>query len=256
MKDFTTYQKILKEITQLKDDDSFIFTKDMFDNSLKSITLHDLILRKSTRHISYDTNEKTPFEIEIKTDAVEWFSYKSVYLNFGVLLFDLLFSDAAYAEIKLNHKQSQIKTLFLYLDRQDDLIQNNVFLEIEQKQTYKSYEYISDVVQKFPFSSFDKVGVSEESVPSFYLGWSQFNSENNTKNANQLIIRLTIESLCKLAALFLNIGRNENTQDEICLEHPTTGFGGVGYNSIESKFWLPDSLGFYSENLDDLSFHD
>ena len=61
MKAFTTYQKITKKLAQLDGESSFIFTKDMFDNSLKKITLHDLILRKSERHISYGTNEKTPF---------------------------------------------------------------------------------------------------------------------------------------------------------------------------------------------------
>ncbi len=121
------------------------------------------------------------------------------------------------------------------------------------ERTYKTFHYFPEAISKFPFKK--ENGIPIENTPSFYFGW--YNQSTNIKkasNADQLIIKLNTEALCNLTELFFNIGNKQNKQNEICLEHPLNGFGGVGYNSIEARFWLPDSFGFYSSSLDDLSF--
>ena len=251
MKNFNSYKTISEKLSKLNIDSSYIFTKELFDGELKNIQVANLILRKSKRSIHLGTDKDFPFEINIVHGAIEWLTYKDVYLNFGILLFDLLFSKNAYATINITQANSQIKTIYFYLDRKKNDI---VFLETAQNEAYKSYEFIPSKISKFPFSSFGSDAIKTDDAPAFYYGWSDSKNTDKTQKADQLIITLNVVNLCKLAELFLNIGNKENNLDEICLENSIDGFGGVWHNSLESRFWLPNSLYFYSDDIDDMRF--
>ncbi len=246
-----TKQQLIEKITNLKiEKEDYIFDKEMFKTTTSKINCNDLIIRKSKRHNSYGLETNIPFEIDLITNAVEYYAYKTTYVNLGLSLLNVLFGNKNYIEIAITHPNSEIKQLFFYLEK-EQLTQ--AILEIDAERTYKTFHYFPEAISKFPFKK--ENGIPIENTPSFYFGWC--NQSTNTKevsNADQLIIKLNTEALCNLTELFFNIGNKENNQDEICLEHPINGFGGVGYYSLETRFWLPNSLGFYNESLDNLTF--
>lgn len=255
MNNFTIYKSITRRLSLLKieNDEEFVFTKKLFKKDLSPITLDNLIVRKLTRSFQDAIEEKMPFEIIQFHSFIDWYTYKSEYLNFGVLLFHLLLSTKSYIEIQLAHSNTEIKTIYIYLNRR---IINNSSLEVNTTETYKSYHYYPWSVDKFALSPAHR-DIHVKDSPSFYYGWSNSTDsqgENRDQKADQLIIWLEIEGLCALAELFIDIGRDENDQDEICLENPTNGFGGVGKDSLDVRFWLPNSFGFYGNHLDELHF--
>ncbi len=201
----------------------------------KPIILEDIIFRKTT-HLYCDATVDTPFEICNNIVMIDWYAYKKAYTIMGLLLFKLLFSKHSYIELKINHPKSEIKQLFFYLNKEKFL-----GLEVDQKETYKSYKYYASKVDKYPFSDL------EDEVLEFTLGCSkhlleQFGFE---KQADQIIVSLDISGLITLAELFLNIGNINNQQTEICI-------AGVKHNEV--RFWLPNSFAFYTEDIDDLEF--
>lgn len=241
---------IIQTLTNLNTESSFFFTKEVFKNVQLKPVLDDLIIRKSERIIDFGMLEKFPFEIEITNHATEWYANKPIYTELGVLLFSLLFSEKPYIEIQVAHNNSEIKTLCFYLDKHRIY---TGFLKVKQHEIYESYEFIPDEVKKFSFSIFDTFPI--ENTPSFFFGWSDRNKKfKSVKTADQLIVTMNVDALCNLAELFIDIGRKENIQNEVCLEHPVNGFGGVGKNSLEASFWLPNSLRFYGDNLNKLTF--
>ncbi len=244
-------QQLIEIITNLKiEKEDYIFNKEIFKTATPKMDCNDLIIRKSKRHNSSGLETNIPFEIELITNAVEFFAYKTTYVNLGLSLLNVLFGNKNYIEIVITHPNTEIKQLFFYLEKEQI---TQAILEIDVEKTYKTFHYFSEAISKFPFKK--ENGIPIENTPSFYFGWR--NQSTNTKkvsNADQLIIKLNTEALCNLTELFFNIGNKENNQDEICLEHPINGFGGVGYNSLEANFWLPNSLVFHNNSLDDLIF--
>lgn len=254
---------IIKELLILKanGEDSFVFKKGkVLIDICKPIKLDSIILRKSRRSISYvGIDDNLPFDINRIAESFDCYTYCQEYIKLGVLAFELLFHNQSYLEFDISHPLSEIKKIFIY---QEQYKSSHPFLKIKQKQEYESYEYFPQKVSKFPFSgggfSSERDEPLKDSLPQFDFGWSNENNsyvDNRVKKADQLIISLNENGICELASLFIDIGRDENKQDEICLEHPTLGFGGVKFNSIEAKFWLPNNIKFYCDNLDDLNFN-
>jgi len=185
--------------------------------------------------------------------AVDFYGYKSSYEILGLYLFQLLFSKEHYIHLKLTRRQSQIQDLFLHIDRTvvKDIFQKTAPLESVQ------YDYFREIVEKFPLSGngFSERRLDVEDCPIFLFGWNDNQksyAEDRIQYADQLILKINLDGLCALATLFLDMGALENEQDEVCLEHPSLGFGGTGSNSLEARFWLPNSFGFYCDSLDDL----
>ncbi len=243
-------QQLIEKIINLKiEKEDYTVNKEIFKTTTPKINCNDLIIRKSKRHNSYGLEKNIPFEIDLITNAVEFFADKVTYVNLGLSLLDVLLGNKSYIEIKITHSNSEIKQLFFYLEKEQI---TQVILEIDVERTYKTFHYFPEAISKFPFKK--ENGIPIENTPSFYFGWcNQSTNIKKVSNADQLIIKLNTEALCNLTELFFNIGNKQNKQNEICLEHPLNGFGGVGYNSIEARFWLPDSFGFYRSSLDDLS---
>lgn len=237
-------QQLIEKITNLKiEEDDYIFNKEIFETTAQKIKYKDLIIRKSTRHNSYALETNIPFKIELITNTVEFFAYKKTYVNLGLSLLNMLFGNKSYIEIVITHPNTEIKQLFFFLEKEQ---MTNAILEIETERTYKTFHYFPETISKFPLKKENSVPI--ENTPSFYFGWSnQSTNTKNVSNADQLIITLNTETLCNLTELFFNIGNRENKQNEICLEY-------LGCNSLEARFWLPNSLAFYSNSLDDLSF--
>ncbi len=206
--------------------------------------------------MGYAGGENLPFESFDRINAVEFYAYKSTYTTLGILFFDLLFQNKTnFIEIQLHQANSEIKQFYIYLDRENRHPTHE--LQILQKETYSHFRYFSQEVDKFPLASFTKRGLIADALPHFGLGCSNHHDsfkKDWLEKANQVVLTLTVTSLIQMAELFLDIGRNKNNQTEICLENPLFGSGGVNERSIETRFWLPNSFGFYAKKIEDIKF--
>jgi hypothetical protein len=252
--------KLIKKLQAISLDEEFLLTRGISKTNIKKpIELQNILFRKRDRFIGYTTTPSNlPFELNHKIDGIDGYAFKEVFVKIGVLLLELLFSKQVYLEFKINHPQSEIKQLFFYLNKEFKNKYSS-FLKIEQPETYDSFEYFAQRVDKFPFSKLpnNTREVLKEALPNFYLGSSEdpyLHSEEYIKKADQLITVLSVDGLVQLAELFLDIGNSNNTQTEICLENPLYGFGGTDQRSIEIRFWLPDSFGFYTNDINTLKF--
>ena len=242
---------------QANGEESYIFKKEDIDQDFgKSSIQESIIVRKSEHHYDgfFEANE--PFEICNAIEKLDVLAYKSTYQNMGVLLLQFLFSERNYFTIKLTHPNSEIKTLYIYVNRQSP---KDFFLEIEQPVIYKSFEYWPSDVTKFAFSQppFSDRIIPKKSLPLFSYAWSNerdYNTPLRNAKADQLILKLDVTGLCALASLWIDMGRDKNKIDEVCLEHPHLGFGGIAPTSLEVCFWLPGSIAFYNDDLDELYF--
>lgn len=243
------------EIQNQKMGDELAILKSDFEVLQQEVVFNDLIICKRNRHIGYaGEDENLPFEIMHQINGVDFYGYKSSYEALGLYLFQLLFSQESYIHLKITRQQSKIQDLFLHIERN---IEQDSFLKSETT-IHRQYNYYRASVEKFPFSRavFSNRILKEDDVPVFLLSCSDYHNnylQDRIKYTDQLILNVTTNGLCALATLFLDIAATENNQEEICLEHPSLGFGGTGNNSIEARFWLPNSFGFYCDSLDDLN---
>lgn len=210
--------------------------------------IHDsFVIRKTGRFIGgYEIDNDLPFEINHYVDCAECYAEMTGYIQLGLAALDALFQQRSFTEIQLSHPESQIKQIFIYPKRP-------LFWGMKTTQAiFQSFEYSPDSLCKFPFEH------NEEAVlPEFYFSCANVEarySSHFTQQADQLIISGEINSLIRLIELWFDMGRVANQQTEVCLENPLYGYGGVKKTSMEARFWLPNSLGFYSKSLDTLYF--
>ncbi len=249
--------KLIQQLQSIGLDQEFLLKKGLTKIDIsKPIAIKDFLLRKTERSVGYAGGDNLPFESFDHVDGIDLYAYKTTYTTLGILLFELLFSTEKYIEIQVSQAQSQIQQFFVYLDRENRHHLHHS-LQIEQKETYASFEYFSQQVEKFPFASFAKREVITDALPHFALACSGYHSSfkrDYIEKADQLILTLTVSGLVQLAELLLDIGRNDNEISEICFENPLYGFGGVNEKSIDVRFWLPNSFGFYTEKIEALKF--
>ena len=243
--------ELLNKLQELELGNSYLFTKGTSAiNISKTIGLNDIIFRKMGRFIGYAPPEDLPFERCNRVESFDFYAHKKSYTYLGVIMLELLFSDLSYLEIKVLNTQSEIRQFFVYIDR---AYSYTPFLAVDQKETYKSFEYFSANIDRYPFRHHS----GSENLPTFHFSCSNYHdiyTKDRIEKADQLILSVPVSGLVLVAELFLNIGRIENKQNEICLENPLYGFGGVSQTSIEARFWLPNSLGFYTDKIENLTF--
>lgn len=251
--------QLAHKIQALKIDQDLCLTKGCSGFDLKHpIAINDIIFRKHQRFIGYAGMPDVPFEINHKVEACDCYTYKEGYTALGLLCFELLFSNRDYIELHMTNEKSDIQQFFIFVDRENHH-QFSSFLKYSQKESFQSFEYYPQEVEKFPLSQFpqNKRTIEEKDLSTFSFGWSNHQesyTETAIKKADQLILSCSITGLIILGGLFLDMGLETNEQNEICLENPLYGFGGVSAKSIETRFWLPNSFGFYTDKLEDLKF--
>ncbi len=248
-----TTSLLINKLQALKTHNSYVFTKNASGIDIsKTLVLKDILFRKRARFIGYASHENLPFEICDRIEAFDCYAYQKSYTKLGVIFLELLFSNKSYVEINILNKQSEIRQFFIYVNRENNS-ELLPFLKVDQKETYKSFTYFSTNIDKYPFAHhFDN-----DNLPTFSFSCSNYqdiHTENRIKKADQLILSTSISGLILTAELFLNIGRTDNKQPEICLENPLYGVGGVSQKSVEARFWLPNSFGFYTDKIDELIF--
>lgn len=242
------------QLQNLKQGEELRMLKSDFEGLEQGVNFPDLVIAKRHRYMGYaGGGEKLPFEIMHEIGAVDFYGYKATYEALGLYLFQLLFSQESYIHLKLTQPQTEIQDLFLHIDR---TVVNDFFLKTAPLESLQ-YDYFREIVEKFPLSGngFSDRRLAVEDCPIFFFGWSDVQksyAQERIKYADRLILNVTTDGLCALATLFLDMAAPENKQDEICLEHPSLGFGGTGSNSLEARFWLPNSFGFHGDSLDNL----
>lgn len=245
--------ELIIKLQELEVDNDFLFTKGVSGIDISGkIELTDILFRKGGRFIGYAPPENLPFEICDRVESYDCYAYKKSYTTLGIILFELLFSSQPYIEINILNNQSEIKQLFVYVNRENKSALLP-FLKVKQKEIFESFEFFPAKIDKYPFTDI----IDNENLPTFHFSCSNYqdiHTKNRIEKADQLILSTSISGLVFIAELFLNIGRIGNKQDEICLENPLYGVGGVSQTSIEARLWLPNSFGFYTEKIEDLKF--
>lgn len=246
---------LIEKLHWLTIGDDFLFTKDGIPIDLsRPYALDRLIVRKGIRFVG-DAASASAFEIVHRANASEWYAHKEGYTELGLLLLASLLQGRETVEITLGHPTSQIKQLFVYMRPREI----SMFLKVERPEMYASFEYYVQEVHKFPFSwpQQNPRDFDPEALPELVLSCSDYHAnhaDDAFEKADQLVVILEVPGLLSLAELWLDMGTEANERDEVCLENPLYGFGGVSQRSVEARFWLPGSLGFYTDELDDLRF--
>jgi len=95
---------------------------------------------------------------------------------------------------------------------------------------------------------------SEEDRPFFAYGWSNHadRMQWDVSKADQIIFEGTPDAIGAMASLMLDFAHPGQGQDEINMEPPVIGFAATQPRSLEARFWLPGSLGFPEDSLDDV----
>jgi hypothetical protein len=174
-----------------------------------------------------------------KVDNLHFFAHKETYRYLGLLILSVVFHQRiAEVEIRLNHQQSEIKSLIV----------ENAPLDINQLPSgYHSqpfaFQYYPNLPARHPF---DRC-ILPADLPCFELSNStnlNFTDED-WKQRDTIRVFGSDAGMVLFAELLLNLSLQHNEQDEFELEGES-GFRGVGISSAEVRLFLPNSL-FWTE---------
>ncbi len=254
------YPDLALQLATLALDDSRVLMPPDFAADLLPMTdFGDLVIDKfGGRTICWAEGEDRPFEVEHFVPSHDWFAHADGYTQIGLWLFHLLFSGRSWAGLQLTHPRSTVAALYVQVREAKP---NDPFLKLAEPVRYGGYDYIPAEVSRHAFADAPmsrETRVNAADRPDFHFGWSDpvQRHKRNRRDVDQVIVSVTPSGLCALAGLLLDFGRADNTLVEVNLEEPVFGFAGVVPGSHEARFWLPGSLGFWCDSLDDLAFHE
>ena len=210
------------------------------------------VIRRPTRRISGSADlPKAPFEIQDVSFGHDWYAEAEGYRRISLWLFHVLFSGYDFAGLRLSHDQSQIRELWVLVERPVSL------LKYDAPARVIGYDYYGRPPIRHAFFGDDRIA-QDADRPLFRFGWS--NDAGRFKadpcDADQIILAISTEGLAAFAALLLDFASPWSDLDEINLEPPFTGFGGTRPLSLEARFWRPGSFGFWAQSLEELNFDD
>ena len=252
------YPALTAQLACLALDDCRVLLPSDFCADLAPMTdFGDLVLNKyGGRTICWAEGEERPFEVEHFVPSHDWFAQAEGYTQIGLWLFHLLFSGRSWAGLRLTHARSNVAALYVQVREAKP---NDTFLELAAPARYARYSYFPAEVSRHAFADAPmsrEMRVVAEDRPDFHFSWSDDaqRQKRNLRAVDQVIVTVTPSGLCALAGLLLDFGRADNAVTEVNLEVPVFGFAGVATGSLEARFWLPGSLGFWGNSLDDLDF--
>ena len=208
-------------------DDRFMFTKTNLPKlEGNNIDTNEIIVTKMWHH--YNDSHRVEM-LDVSCTKKQYQILRLLFLDYLFNRIDILINltnDASIIKkIRIGNKTNNDKKEF-------GLIQKNI-----------AYNYwTSEISHRYPFQDL-------KTFPNFNLTNDEDKSmitEADWANRDCLQISGDDDTLAKVAELFLNIGHNDNTLDEIVLE-TAVGYGGVSHGSVEVRFWLLGSIG-YNEN--------
>ena len=238
---------------QLGDGGRVLQASDFPEQLAERAAFNDLVInRPMKRWIGGNDTYQEPFEILDLSLGHDWYAEAEGYRKIGLWMFHLLFSSRRYAGLELVHPQTKISTLWVAVE---PMLYEYSLLRFDTSQPRAtSYEYYPSQPVRHPFADTNRI-YNEADRPMFRFGWSDqtLRYQGNPHNADQIILSMTPVGLAELAGLLLDFSHPGSPLDEINLEPPFVGFAGTRPLSLEARFWLPGSLGFYCDRLDQLT---
>ncbi len=259
MTNLSAYAPLSERVAALGEEDDLALTPGLFPGELaEAEALGNLVIRGPGRRFLSDSSlPDLPFEVTDMSLGHDWYAEAETYRRIGLWLFHLLFSGRDFAGLTLGHPDSRFAELWVLLTRPD--LPRSGLLHASGPLRYERYDYVPTPVVRHPFCA-PPMGEPErldpEDRPMFRLGWSVPGERytGRTESADQVILSVTPEGLCALAGLFLDFAAPRNDVVEINMEPPFVGFAATQPLSLEARFWLPGSFGFYADTLDQMSF--
>jgi hypothetical protein len=256
MTDLDAYAPLSERVAALGEDDDLLIEASAFGDLAEITSFRDIILDNTfCRSIGWTgPGEDRPYEISDRTNGFAAYVEAEALRRIGLWMLHLLFSGRAWAGLALTHPTSRIKHLYVEIDRPEP----STFLKTEGDIRYTAYEHWPLEASRHPFAETAMAGgprVQPEDRPLFALGWStrQTDMRPDPTKADQLILAMTPAGLCAMASLFFDMGHKTLGHNEVDMEPPVVGFAATQPRSIEARFWLPGSLGFYADTLDEIT---
>lgn len=243
------------QLAKLEEDRELCIAASDLPTPLAEITaFRDIIIDTDFRRFigSAGQGEDRPYEMMDRTTGFMAYIEAEPLRRLGLWLLHLLFSDREWAGLELTHPTSRARWLYVQVERPHP---PQGFLRGEGGIRYTSYEHWSRPVHRHPFTDLPMSGVDRVAPhdrPHFSLGWSKpdMNWTLPVRDADQIIWDLTPDGLCALASLFFDMSHPTLGLNEVSMEPPFVGFAATQPRSIEARFWMPGSIGFYADTLD------
>ncbi|MEJ6392865.1 hypothetical protein V8J82_06350 [Gymnodinialimonas sp. 2305UL16-5] len=258
MTDLSAYGALADRVARLGEEDDLTITASDFPDGLPEVQRFGrLILDTDYRRFigSAGPGADRPFEILDRSQGFNAYIEAGPLRHLGLWLLHILFSGREWAGLDLTHPTSRVRWLYVQISSPEPY---RSFLKTEGSQRYVSYAHWPRAVSRHAFADLAMAGtdrVAPEDRPLFALGWSKPDESWTLpiRDADQIIWDLTPEGLCALASLFFDMGHASFGLNEVNMEPPYLGFAATQPRSIEARFWLPGSMGFYCDRLDDLT---
>lgn len=207
------------------------------------------------RQIGWAGGPDRPFEVFDQTHGFEGFAEPEGFRRVGLWLLHLLLSERDWVGLRLTHPTSRARAFYAEILRP---MPNTHRLKMTGPQLYASYDYEPQQVWRHPFASSDMSPVHRleaQDRPFFGFGWSapEDGYGRNIRSADQIILRATPEGIAAMACVLIDMAHPTLGREEINMEPPDVGFAGTQPRSLEARFWLPGTLAFPCDRLEDLT---
>ncbi len=257
MTDLETYAPLSERVAALGEDDDLLIEASAFGEFSEITPFRDIIIDNTYRRsIGWaGPGEDRPYEISDRTVGVITYAEPEGLRRIGLWMLHLLFSGREWGGLELTHPTSRVRQLYVEIEQPVAVPYN---LKTEGKPRFTAYEHWPQEVRRHAFAEPAMAGVERvepQDRPLFAFGWSarQAAMEPKVSEADQLIIALTPAGLCAMASLFFDIGHKTMGHNEVDMEPPIVGCAATQPRSIEARFWMPGSLGFYADTLDEIT---
>lgn len=259
MSDLPAYAALSARVAQMGADDEMIIPPGDFPATLADHSPFDglAIDTSFTHEIDWAGEGDAPFEIIDRSRGFHALALPEGYRRFGLWLLHLLFSGREWAGLALTHPESRARWFYARVRRPE----NPVFgLRNTGPERYADYVHYPQEVWRHPFAGPDMTRVerlrSPGDRPRFAFGWSRDARADqwDVAKADQIILEATPAGIGAMAGLMLDFPHPTLGRDQIDMEPPEIGFAATQPRSIEARFWLPGSLVFPGDRLEDLCF--
>ena len=238
-----------------KDDDLSLIAAD-FPEILADHTPFDgLVIDTSfMRIVGWAGESDLPFEITDYSLGFEGFAQPEGFRRIGLWLMHVLLSGREWAGLELTHPTSRAQHFYARIERPQPRDGN---LKQAAPLSFSEYEYWPREVWRHPFADPSMTPVhrvDEPDRPFFAFGWShdEYPQQFDPAKADQIIFEATPEGIAAMACLLMDMAHPTLGREEVNIEPPIIGFAGTRHRSLEARFWLPDTLAFNCDTLDQL----
>jgi len=250
------YATLSARVVELSMDDDLTFTAAHFPEMLADHTpFGGLVIDTSfVRTVGWAGDGGLPFGITDHTFGFEGFAQAEGFRRIGLWLMHLLLSGREWAGLHLTHPTSRAQYFYARIERPSP---RDHKLRQAAPTLFSEYEYWPQEVWRHPFADVSMVPVhrvDEPDRPLFAFGWSRdgLHHQLDPSEADQIILEATPEGIAAMACLLMDMAHPILGREEVNIEPPIIGFAGTRHRSIEVRFWLPNTLAFHCDTLDQL----